>query len=164
MDKSKSNTNLKLKTGLRNTMTTKARTPDEELESQVFRRSIIIPRSPLPKKSDIKDLNLEPRCLAEQKTSTTKSVEKDICDLEEDSVLLDIKKEITALEDFLFNENNKISKSAIKFILTKWSFLEGKLYKDKLENEKLKATYRNMNPVKTYAQVATGPMWTSPPR
>lgn len=76
-----------------------------------------------------------------------------------EGVLEDIKKERTALEEFLFNENNKVSKIAIKFILAKWSILEGKLYEDRLEKEKLKATYRSMGPPigqKTYAQSVVG--------
>lgn len=72
--------------------------------------------------------------------------------MEENPVLADIVKERSSLE-FLFNENNKISKSAIKFILGKWSFLESKLYEDRIEIEKLKATHQNRGSSKTYAQV-----------
>jgi len=78
--------------------------------------------------------------------------------MEENPILADITKERSALEEFLFNENNKISKSAIKFILTKWSFLESKQYEDRIEKEKLKVTHQNRGSSKTYAQAMSCPV------
>lgn len=77
-----------------------------------------------------------------------------------DNYLDDIKAERINLEEFLFNENNKVSKSAIKFILAKWNLLETKLSEERIEKEKLKATYRSVQPVSgsSYAQVAAGGM------
>lgn len=71
-------------------------------------------------------------------------------------LLDDIRSERISLEEFLFNENNKISKSAIKFILAKWSSLEIKLYEERLEKERVKATYQSeARPTerRSYAQV-----------
>lgn len=59
-----------------------------------------------------------------------------------DTSLENIRKEKGELEEFLFNESNKVNKSAIKFILSKWILLEGKLQKEIMENEKLKAAYQ----------------------
>jgi len=66
-----------------------------------------------------------------------------------------IRNERSQLEEFLFNENNKISKNAIKFILSKWTTLEGKLQEEIMETEKLRATYLNtQGTLKSYAQAA----------
>jgi hypothetical protein len=54
----------------------------------------------------------------------------------EDITLKEVQNERTSLEEFLFNGNNKISKNAIKFILSKWMFLEGKLQKELIERER----------------------------
>jgi len=64
------------------------------------------------------------------------------------SKLEEIRQERIKLEEFLFNENNKISRAAIKFILGKWMYLEGiarrdnsKLQEEIIETQKLKHTY-----------------------
>lgn len=49
----------------------------------------------------------------------------------------EIKEEKASLKEFLFNDNNKISKNAIRFILTKWSFLEERLCEEIVEREKI---------------------------
>jgi len=53
-------------------------------------------------------------------------------------VIQDIYKEKESLESFLFNESNKISRAAIKLIMSKWAVLESKLIETVLENEKSK--------------------------
>ncbi|XP_039315181.1 uncharacterized protein LOC120359851 [Solenopsis invicta] len=65
-----------------------------------------------------------------------------------------LRKERKGLEDFLFNENNKISKNAIKFILSKWMTLEGKLQEEIIEREKLifHLDHQKAAP-RTYAQI-----------
>jgi len=144
----KNKLNLKLKTGLMKTTTTKPKTPDANMETEIF-RSTCTPRSPPAGKPESR---IDIACV-EQRTLATKLAEMDRdYSVENNSVLADIVKERSALE-FLFIENNKISKSAIKFILSKWSFLESKLYADRMEIEKFKATYQNKGPAKTYAQV-----------
>jgi len=79
----------------------------------------------------------------------------------EDTTLRYIRKERSELEEFLFNENNKVNKSAIKFILAKWMLLEGKLQEEIMENEKLKAAYRDSQGTvkRTFAQVAASAPW-----
>lgn len=77
---------------------------------------------------------------------------------EKELTLKEVQVERAKLEEFLFNENNKINKNAIKFILTKWMFLEGKLQTEIMEREKKKKdTYRNpgVTATHTYAQVAS---------
>lgn len=86
----------------------------------------------------------------EDRTSQTSAMEI------RDSMLADIINERVTLESFLFNENNKISKSAIKFILNKWAFMEAMLYEDRLENQKLRATYHKEGPARLYSQMAPG--------
>lgn len=53
------------------------------------------------------------------------------------AAMQEIRSERGQLETFLFNENNKISKMAIKYILAKWSILESKLETEIMENRKL---------------------------
>jgi len=156
MDKNK--LNLKLKIGLIKT-TTKPKTPDANMETEIFRRSTSTPRSPPAGKpeSRIDIACVEQRTLAKELAE----IDRDYS-VEDKSVLADIVKERTAVE-FLFNENNKISKSAIKFILSKRSFLESKLYADRMEIEKFKATYQNKGSSKTYAQVLTHPVGQAAP-
>ncbi|KAK2578238.1 hypothetical protein KPH14_000766 [Odynerus spinipes] len=68
-----------------------------------------------------------------------------------------IKKERDILEEYLFNEANKINKSAVKYILSKWTNLEAKLHELVLENEILKTrlTCQESNSAsqRSYAQV-----------
>lgn len=66
----------------------------------------------------------------------------------------DIRKERTRLEEFLFNDNNKISKSAAKFMLNKWSFLEAKIQDEIMERKRFQTICRNFNikDPKSYAQ------------
>lgn len=75
----------------------------------------------------------------------------------QEEVLSDIRNERASLEEFLFNDSNKISKQAIKFILTKWSALELKLYEERIEKEKLKTTHHNTAPLgrRSYAHVVS---------
>lgn len=49
-----------------------------------------------------------------------------------------MRKEREFLEAFLFNENNKVSKSVMKMVMSKWNLLENELYKAVAENIKLK--------------------------
>lgn len=87
----------------------------------------------------------------------------------QEEVLSDIRNERASLEEFLFNNSNKISKQAIKFILTKWSALELKLYEERIEKERLKTTHHNTAPLsrRSYAHVVSvdaalsGPGWRS---
>lgn len=57
----------------------------------------------------------------------------------------DIRKERARLEEFLFNDNNKISKSAAKFILNKWSLLEAKIQDEIMERKRFQAMCQNIN-------------------
>jgi len=59
-------------------------------------------------------------------------------------VLDEIREEREALEAFLFNDNNKVNKIAIKFILSKWAVLESKLQSEIIVKEKLAAVVREM--------------------
>lgn len=71
----------------------------------------------------------------------------------------EIRYEREILESYLFNDNNKISKSAIKFILSKWTLLESRLQQEHLEKEKIAAIYSEYvrkETVKTYAQKTIG--------
>ncbi|KAK2578277.1 hypothetical protein KPH14_000718, partial [Odynerus spinipes] len=69
-----------------------------------------------------------------------------------------VRKERENLEQFLFNENNKVARPVIKFILSKWCSLESKLQDVIMENEKLKVKLACQesipSPQRTYAQVA----------
>jgi len=151
--------NLKIKTGSRIT-TTKASTPDANMETEIF-KSFSTPRSPPARMLEPKTIQKD---LVDQGVSVEKMIEVDTNSyvIEENPVLADIRQERKALEEFLFNDNNKISKNAIKFILTKWSFLEGKLYENRLETEKLKS-YQKGGPSMTYAMVTSCPMVASTP-
>jgi len=76
--------------------------------------------------------------------------------INEKTTLQYIRNERSQLEEFLFNENNKVSKNAIRFILSKWMTLEGKLQEEIMETEKLRATYLNMQDTpKSYARAAS---------
>jgi len=57
----------------------------------------------------------------------------------DNEIIRDIYKEKESLESFLFNESNKINRTAIKLIMSKWAVLESKLIESILENEKAKA-------------------------
>lgn len=73
----------------------------------------------------------------------------------------------TELENFMFNDANKISRTAMKFILEKWNDLEARMFEIKLENEKLKTIIEEKNKIEkteqsnipiqplTYAQAVT---------
>ena len=63
----------------------------------------------------------------------------------------DVRKERNMLEEFLFNEANRVNKVAIKFILDRWKIIENKLQDEILENEKLKIriAYQRDAPDKT---------------
>jgi len=90
--------------------------------------------------------------------SNPRKSEKLNCEKSSKSLTLEyIRNERVHLEEFLFNENNKISKNAIKFILSKWTNLESKLQQEIVEREKLCATYQNTRETltKSYAQVAS---------
>lgn len=83
----------------------------------------------------------------------------------EDTMLDEIRKERASLEEYLFNESNKINKNAVKFILNKWSILEGKLQDEILERERISATCQSMKDanVRTYSQAVTSfPQWRGP--
>lgn len=83
----------------------------------------------------------------------------------EDTTLEEIRRERASLEEFLFNENNKINKNTVKFILNKWSILEGKLQDEILERERISANYQCIKEVKekTYSQaVRSGSQWCGP--
>lgn len=127
------------------------------MKTEIFRRSFSTPRSPPARARELGDQrNPEDRGI-----SAVRTIDMDSDPLEEDQILADIRQERETLEEFLFNDNNKISKNAIKFILTKWSFLESKLYENRLENEKIKSTYRKENPSTTYAMVMSCPVVAS---
>lgn len=64
----------------------------------------------------------------------------------------EIVKKRANLEKFLFNENSKISKPSIRFILDKWAKLGGKLHKLIIENEVLRHTQQPTE-MPTYAQM-----------
>ncbi|CAK9827569.1 Uncharacterized 50 kDa protein in type I retrotransposable element R1DM [Anthophora retusa] len=68
------------------------------------------------------------------------------------SALDEVKLERQQLEEFLFDEANKITRGAIKFILEKWHKLENKLQEKIIENEKLKAI--SEKPPRSYAEAA----------
>jgi len=77
-----------------------------------------------------------------------------------DTTLGNIRKERSELEEFLFNESNKVNKSVVKFILAKWMLLEGKLQEAIMESEKLRAAHRDSRgTARTYAQVAVSAPW-----
>lgn len=72
-----------------------------------------------------------------------------------------IRRERTELEEFLFNESNKVNKVAIKYILAKWSLLEGKLQDEILEKEKLQVAYQitQKTACRSYSRiVSAGPL------
>lgn len=72
--------------------------------------------------------------------------------------LEDIRKERKELERYLFSDNNKISKPAIKFILEKWLTLETKLQDQVLEIERLKAIKQTVDtPALSYSRVVRTP-------
>lgn len=75
------------------------------------------------------------------------------------SVFEEIRAERSALEEFLFNEANKVNKNIAKFVLTKWAILEARLQEEMLEKEKAIAAHKecasrpSMN--LTYAQATS---------
>lgn len=58
------------------------------------------------------------------------------------------------LEDFVFNESNKVSKNVIKFIFSKWAILETKVGEEIVEKEKWKSAYQSLTTKPSYADVA----------
>lgn len=75
---------------------------------------------------------------------------------ETNKTLQEVYNERIKLEEFLFNENNKITKPSIKFILDKWSTLENRLQQQIMENELLKTKEKLYETHKvSYAQVAS---------
>jgi len=52
------------------------------------------------------------------------------------------------LENFLYNESNKVNKIAIKYILSKWSELEEKVYKVKLNNQRIRGRLEELSTMK----------------
>lgn len=80
----------------------------------------------------------------------------------------DIIMERTNLEEFLFNDNNKVSKAAIKYVLGKWSLLENWLYEEVKEKEKWKFAYQSIKTFQkpSFADVVSSgvPPGTSPHR
>lgn len=155
--KPKLNINLSktIKTNTKANTTTKSKTPDMELESQIFGRSVSTPRSPTSKRAEART---ELRQVDQQVPLLDLGDDSNSATSEENFILGDIKNERTELEEFLFNDSNKITKSAIKYILNKWSYLETKLYEDRLELEKLKLTCSKTSSTMTYANVASGPV------
>ena len=68
-----------------------------------------------------------------------------------------IQSERESLEDYLFTDTNKVSKSMSKFVLAKWSTLERQLYEQFVEAQKWKSAYEaikgaTMQPKQTYAE------------
>lgn len=75
----------------------------------------------------------------------------------------EIQEERAKLEAFLLDDSNKVTKTAIKFILEKWSVLENKMQNIVLENEILKTKNQMMDAQKTsYAQMASRPAASTP--
>lgn len=108
---------LNLKTKLKSASTTtvaKPRTPDLDTyldhEKIAFARRGSVSHSPPTS---------EVRSEGERAVSEAAVNDQDSVFVEDNSYLIDIKNERIALEDFLFNESNKISRVAIKYILSK---------------------------------------------
>lgn len=72
------------------------------------------------------------------------------------NVLEEIRKERESLENFLFNDANKVSKGVMKYVLSKWSILETRLQQEIVEKEKLLAVVEDTKLRPTYAQAAAG--------
>ncbi|CAK9799847.1 Uncharacterized 50 kDa protein in type I retrotransposable element R1DM [Anthophora quadrimaculata] len=83
-----------------------------------------------------------------------KSTVEDGAPLEQPSmdIVDEIKAERIQMEEFLFDEANKINRNAIKYILKKWRKLENRLYEKVVENAKLKAYVEK--PSRSYADAA----------
>ncbi|XP_053993909.1 uncharacterized protein LOC128884518 [Hylaeus volcanicus] len=88
-------------------------------------------------------------------------------DSQKPAALLDeARKEREELEAYLFNDANKLTKSAIQFILSKWGILENRLQNEILEKEKLLVRNEEIKskPTMTYAQVTSRGVGLAPPR
>ncbi|KAK2575346.1 hypothetical protein KPH14_001266, partial [Odynerus spinipes] len=96
--------------------------------------------------------------LSKVKRKRRRSKEADNGDGEDGNLMSFIRKEKESLEAYVFNEANKINKSAIKVILSKWSVLENKMQDLIMENNQLKTQlecHQTYLPVqKSYAQAA----------
>jgi len=79
------------------------------------------------------------------------------------STLDEIKEEREVLKAFLFNDNNKVNKIAIKFILSKWAVLESKLQSEIIVRKKLAAVVREMEYKKKYTYAQTARMSATAP-
>lgn len=69
-------------------------------------------------------------------------------------MLDEVRTERESLEQFLFNDANKVSKGVIKYVLSKWSILETRLQQEILEKETLLAVAGQTKQGPSYAQAA----------
>lgn len=92
------------------------------------------------------------KALGEEALEVEKSFEERI-----GTSLTEVYDERKSLEEFLFNESNKITRSAIKLVLEKWGVLENRLQREIMEKEILKEKCKILEStnVRTYAQVAS---------
>jgi len=151
---------------IQNQHKTKLKTPATEiidLDKNPFQRRGSVSRSPPPSKQETETPEASdiPATREEKQARTTKTclresanpgpsgktdrdpgyvnVEQEQTKSLESDVLRDIYREKESLESFLFNESNKIYRTAIKLIMGKWAILESRLIESILENEKSKA-------------------------
>lgn len=168
-DKLKTKTKTKTKQTGVNLSTTKAGSKDNEgtnAEKErerefLFARRGSVNRSPPPMRPTALDGTEDDENETISGASEEEAHEGERTELSgEEGPLDEIMEERGQLERFLFNDSNKISKSAIKYILAKWAILENKLQNAVIEKEKWKAAYHARLEPETrghsYAYVAAG--------
>jgi len=150
MEKRITTTNFKLKT--KSITSSKARMPEADIqdsyeERSSFLRSSLSMRRPESYKSSAESMLM---------TLEADEMQDPVSPVKEMNFEL-IRKERCKLEEFLFAEGNKINRNAVKYILSKWTLLEGALQEAILEKEKLKAVNKSLlnYKTKTFAQVVT---------
>lgn len=134
--------------------------PMEEDDSALITLECVRPEMPGRSVSDAKSdaITENKRQGQDQNGKMTEKINKGSTTLE------DVRKERAKLEEFLFNESNKINKNAVRFILSKWMLLEGKLQEEIMGREKLKMEYQvsQKTVVGSYARAVAAAPWSGP--
>lgn len=97
--------------------------------------------------------------LKRKRIETEADLEMDSENMAIRSVIDEIRYEREILEGYLFNDNNKINKNAMKFIFSKWAILESRLQQEHLDKEKIMTKHKeflNNKTKKFYARVTSG--------
>jgi len=118
-----------------------------------------IPTVPIPtrtKPNPKESTELRPSACADGEYESERN---ELSESTENEIIRDIYKEKESLKGFLFNESNKINRTAIKLIMSKWAILESKLIESILENEKAKAKISELKMEKLESKSKTLPTY-----